>query len=101
MKKLKILLFGLGLVLSLSTFNAPAWTARANSDDPQGGGDATKHPPCYPRCRPVLETTSNGGTPTQAAVAANTTAVADDSAVSNITLNEILVLVWTQFALYP
>jgi hypothetical protein len=94
MKKLKTLLLGLALVLSLAMFNAATVTTRAA--DPQGGGEGTKHPPCYPRCRPVAAPTPDGDAPATSAASG-----VDDASLSNATWNEMLVLVLTQLALFP
>lgn len=101
MKKLKTLFLGLALMLTLATFNSATFTVLAAelqplSADPQQGGDGSKNPPCYPRCRPVSGPTEIPGPPASPAAPANP---APDS--TETTLNEILVFVFTHLMVLP
>ena len=94
MKKLKPLLAGLTLVLAFGVFNASTFTALA--DDPQGTGDTSKHPPCYPRCRPANPVTPGDSNTSNAALHANAeaaTVVVSENGETTITTTVILALV--------
>jgi len=89
MKKLRTILASLLLIMSLSTVSYHPSTVHAQDRGGQGGGDTTKKPPCYPRCRPL---------PTIASVP-NTfsTASASNDAFSVEDIIQFVVLNFTRF----
>ena len=96
MKKRNLLLACLTLVIALSGFHVATFTALA--DDPQGTGDTSKHPPCYPRCRPLSDApTSNSNVPnTPASANADTDAPAVLSDTAGVTVTETIITALVQ-----